>query len=123
MSEAHKSFFSSGYKKKQKIDNQTLGYMNLIKGSLTKDRIKPGTEPEPLIEPSRNCDVSINVMNDIYEGNEKIEITKGEIIVDGMVKGKMPNTSGCWVKVLKGEKIQNGILTIVRKYDNMKGVN
>ena len=70
-----------------------------------------------------NYNVSINIMGKIYEGMKKIEITKGDVIIDGTIKGKMPCTSAVWVKIINGfsEKNKNSILTIVPKCDTMEG--
>lgn len=84
-------FFSTGYKE------------------IPKPKSKSWTDEIP----SENFNVAINVMGDLYEGQEKIEITEGDIIVDGVKTGKAPLTSGTWIKLLKGKKIENKILTYI----------
>ena len=44
---------------------------------------------------------SINLMGKIYNGNI-IELNAGNVIVDGVIKDKIPVTSGTWYKILKG---------------------
>jgi|SRR5210317_281592 len=61
----------------------------------------------PKVTPSEWSDVAINVMGDLYEGREKMEMIAGEVIVDGVRKGKLPITSGTWFKILKGEYWKN----------------
>ena len=124
----HKAFFGTGYKKKEeKPLNQTQGYMKVIKGTLTDDDIPIEdnyTEQNEMNLPVEIFPVSVNIMGKIYGGQEKIEIFGGDIIIDGIrINEKMPNTSGTWFKVLKGKKIQNSILTIVRSCDIMEGEN
>ena len=75
-------------------------------------------------EPSDEYNVAINVMGTLYQGMEKIEIFQGDIIVDGLIAGKMPITSGTWFKTLKGEHWKNphdkkNILSIVSKCDTI----
>jgi hypothetical protein len=116
MNDVHNSFFGTGYKKKEeKPLNQTQGYMKVIKGTYVDlDETKPLPETVwPEINISEDCQVAINVMGKIYSGQNKIEIFGGDIIIDDIKTGKMPNTSGTWMKVLKGKKIKNKILTIV----------
>jgi hypothetical protein len=93
------AFFGKGYK------NQTKGYMKAIKGTLESDDISGIKFIEP--KPSDDCGVAINVMGTLYEGKEKIEMIGGDIIVDGIISGKAPITSGTWVKTLKGEYWKN----------------
>ena len=84
------AFFGQGYKNK-KIEKP-----------------KPKEEPTfPEVTPSDESQVAINVMGDLYEGREKIEMIAGEVIVDGVRKGKLPITSGTWFKILKGEYWKN----------------
>ncbi len=110
-------FFGTGYKKK---DNQTQGYMKAIKGELPESDDVPEVEQvDPAIKLD-GCNVAINVMGDIYMGNDKIELIAGEVIVDGVRKGKLPITSGTWFKKLKGNYFQNGSLTIVSKCATME---
>lgn len=118
------SFFGNGYKKEKPL-NQTQGYMKVIKGTLTKIPIEEQdnyTEQNEMNLPSENNNVAINVMGKIYEGKEKIEVFGGDIVIDGIREAEMPNTSGTWFKVLKGKKIQNSILTIIKSCDIMEGV-
>ena len=93
-------FFGTGYKKKEL--NQTQGYMKVIKGTLTEDKIPP---PDEII-PEINSNVALNVMGKIYEGKEKIEVIAGDIIFDGVKAASMPITSGTCIKIIKGKKIK-----------------
>ena len=80
------------------------------KGYTEKKHPKPepkAKEGWPEVVASDWSNVAINVMGDLYEGKEKIEMIAGEVIVDGVRKGKMPITSGTWVKKLKGEYWKN----------------
>ena len=94
-------------------------------GYTEKKREEPKPEPEspwPEVTPSDECNVAVNVMGTLYEGMEKIEMIAGEVIVDGIRKGKMPITSGTWFKTLKGEYWKNphdkkNLLSIVSKCD------
>ena len=107
-------FFGTGYKKKKV--NQTQGYMKAIKGELPEsDDVPEEVEQEYPAIKLDGCNVAVNVMGEIYTGNEKIEMIAGEVIVDGVRKGKLPITSGTWIKKLKGNYFQNGSLTIVSK--------
>ena len=107
------TFFGSGYKKKEEPLNQTQGYIKAIKGTLEKKDDDLPEQVLPEITPSEDSNVAVNVMGNIYEGQSKIEIFGGDIIIDGIKKDKMPNTSGTWFKILKGKKFKNKILTIV----------
>ena len=82
------AFFGSGYTEKK------------------REEPKP-KDTWPEVVPSEWSNVAINVMGDLYEGKDKIEMIAGEVIVDGVRKGKMPITSGTWVKKLKGEYWKN----------------
>ena len=83
---------------------------------------KKKVAPEPN-ETEITGNVAVNVMGKIYQGNEKIEMIAGEVIVDGVRTGKLPITSGTWIKKLKGKYFQNGSLTIVSKCATMEGVD
>ncbi len=124
------AFFGKGYTKKKR-DNQTLGYMKVIRGEDLPESdvpeaefIEPEKSPWPEVHPSEDSNVAVNVMGDLYEGKDKIEMVAGDIIVDGIRTGKMPCTSGTWFKILKGtQKIKKSILTIIESCDTMEGVD
>ncbi len=103
------AFFGAGYKEKKKS-------VVVIKNP----------EPEsvwPVIEASDDAEVAVNVMGKLYEGKDEIQLTQGNIIVDGIKAGELPITSGTWFKILKGEqKSKNSILTICKSCDTMEGV-
>ena len=101
------AFFGTGYKEKEKKSlNQTEGYIKAIRGTLEPD--EKIEEIQIGIDPAVSSDkICINVMGKIYKGDDKIEISCGKIMIDGVSKGEMPNTSGVWFKVLKGKIIQN----------------
>jgi hypothetical protein len=91
--------------------NQTRGYMDAIKGRLTEEQISDGYEEKYGRPPARFAE--INVMGTHYTG-KKIEITGGDIFVDGEKKGTMPNTSGAWIKVISGKHITGGAYTVIQ---------
>lgn len=89
--------------------NQTKGYMDAI-----KNRSNPSDDvslPEQIL-PSVN-EAEINVMGNIYKG-KKIEISGGDIIIDGVKSGTMPITSGTWIKLIRGKHITGvGSYTVI----------
>lgn len=91
-------FFGTGYKKKP-----------------AQSAPEKQSAPENTLLSSTN--VAVNVMGDLYQGKDEIKILEGNIMVDGFKRGEMPITSGTWIKILKGKKIKNNILTILRSHD------
>lgn len=94
---SYKAFFGSGYKEKEESDPVIVG-------------VDPA-----MSDPVSDRGVCINVMGRIYEGDDKIEMISGNVVIDGTKFGELPITSGTWFKVLNGKIVQteNKTLTII----------
>lgn len=81
------------------------------KGYKNVKREKPKLKSSfPEVKPSDKSNIAVNIMGNLYEGMDKIEFHEGDIFIDGNKCGKLPVTSGTWVKILKGRMKKNKII-------------